>query len=201
VGRSMARVRGLRREKRSWGLRIFFVFLVLLAVGIVAARLQLTLIPPHVAFAPAATLSPDKKMQLDDAIADAMLTDRERAIDLALDFTGRSLSFSLWHKTSLDFGAGSRGGNCVEYAELFVAAFDVAAKRVGSTARAYRVRSEVRVFGKRIPLAAFANHDWVLVTDPADGARIYLDPTFYDAWLGASIARNVKGGDAITLPK
>jgi len=196
----MARV----REKKSWGLRIFFAFVVLLAVGIAAARIELTLIPPHVAFAPSATLSDDKKKQLDDVIADAMLSDRDQVIDLALDFTSRSLSFSLGHKTSLDFGVPTRGANCVEYSELFVAVFDVAAKHAGSTARAYRVRSDARVFGKPVsPFlgASFADHDWVLVVDPADGARIYLDPTFADAWLGASIARNVKGGDAITLPK
>jgi hypothetical protein len=196
----MARLRE-KAAKKSWGLRIFFTLVVLLFIGIVAARISLKLIPPHVTFAPSATLSDDRKKQLDDVIADAMLSDRDHALDLALDFTGRSLSFSLWHKTSLEFGAGSRGGNCVEYAELFVAVFDIAAKHAGSSARAYRVRSDARVFGKRIPLASFADHDWVLVVDPADGARIYLDPTFSDAWLGASIARNVVGGDSIALPK
>ncbi len=196
----MARV----RAKKSWGLRISFALVVLLLIGIAAARLQLTLIAPHVAFAPSATLSDDKKKQLDEAIADAMLSDRDHAIDLALDFTGRSLSYSLGHKTSLEFGAGSRGGSGTEYAELFAAAFDIAATHAGSTARAYRVRSAARVFDKRVlPSlgALFADHDWVLVADPADGARIYLDPTLADVWLGASIARNVKGGDAITLPK
>jgi len=193
----MARV----RTRKRLGPRVVLVLLLLLLVGAVAARVQLTLIAPHTAFAPTATLSDDKKKELDEAIADAMLTDREHALDLSLDVTGRWLSLAPWHKTSLAIGAGARGGNGVEYADLFATVFDVAAKHAGSTARAYRVESDVRVFGKRIPLPSFARHDWVLVVDPADGARIDLDPMLADAWLGASLARNVKGGDAIPLPK
>jgi hypothetical protein len=193
----MARV----RRRKSWGLRVLFALLVLLLAGVAAARVELTLVPPHTAFAPTATLSDDKKKELDEAIADAMLSDRDHAIDLSLEVTSRWLSFSPWHKSSFAFGGGSRGANGAEYAELFAAVFDVAAKHAGSTARAYRVRSDVRVFGKRVPLASFADHDWVLVVDPADGARIDLDPMLSDAWLGASLARNVRGGEAITLPK
>jgi hypothetical protein len=193
----MARV----RTRKRWGLRVASALLLLLLVGVAAARLELTLIAPHAAFAPTATLSDDRKKELDEAIADAMLTDRERALDLSLDVTGRWLTLAPWHKTSLEMGRGARGGNGTEYAELFATVFDVAAKRAGSTARAYRVESDARVLGEKIPLASLARHDWVLVVDAADGARIALDPMLADAWLGASLARNVRGGDAIPLPK
>jgi hypothetical protein len=193
----------LKRRKRNWPLRLFFVFLVLLVALGVAARLQLALVPPHVASAPAARLSPEKKKQLDDLVDEQVPTNRDEAIELALDFTGKSLSLSPGHPTSFDFGIKPQGANCAEYASLFVAAFDAAAKRVGSSALGYRVHSDVRVFGKRIPVAAFADagHDWVMVVDPADGARIYVDPVFADLWLGASLARNVKGGDGIDVPR
>jgi hypothetical protein len=195
----MARLR--RKEPSKWPLRLFLLFLVLVVAGGVASRFQLTLVPPHVAFAPDANLTDEKKKQLDAALDEQLPSDRDQAIDFALDFTGKSLSFSLGRTTSLDFDVRPRGGGGMQYAALFVAAFDAAAKRTGSTALAYRVRSATRVFGKRVPLASLAEHDWVMVVDPADGARIYLDPMFADAWLGASLSRNVKGGEAIAIPR
>ncbi len=95
---------------------------------------------------------------------------------------------------------GKRKGSSPEYAALFVVVFEAASKRAGSSARAWRVESPVRVFEKVIPLAGFETHDWILVHDPADGARIYLDPMLSDAFLGSSLARNVKGGASIALP-
>jgi hypothetical protein len=197
----LARPHGKRRSDARWGRRLFFTFVVLLLGAGVAARLTFTLIAPHAAFPPSATLTKDRRAQLDDVLDIERPMDRDQAIDFALGYTAQSLSFSPFHPTSLEFGPGSRKGNGEEYAALFASVFEVAAVKAGSTARAWRVRSPVRVFGKRIPLAAFAEHDWVLVHDPADGARIYLDPTLADAWLGASLARNVKGGGGIELPK
>jgi hypothetical protein len=191
----------LKRRKRRWPLRLFFLVLVLLVALGIAARLQLTLVPPHVASTPAARLSPEKKRQLDDLLDDQIPTDRDQAIELALDFTAKSLSFSPGHPASFDFDTRPRSASSAEYASLFVAAFDAAAKRAGSSALAYRVQSDVRVFGKKLPLAIFARHDWALVVDPADGARIDIDPAFADLWLGASVARNVKGGEAIEVPR
>ncbi|HEY2512074.1 MAG TPA: hypothetical protein VGI39_14500 [Polyangiaceae bacterium] len=189
-----------RRPKRRWGLRLFFFFLFAAIVTLVVARFSFTLIPPHAVLPSAAVLSSDKRSQLDEALDVDRPLDRDQAIDFALQYTAQSLSFSLRHPTSLEFGPAPRPGNCAEYAALFTAVFEASAKKAGSTARAWRVRSPARVFKKRIPLAAFADHDWILVHDPADGARIYLDPTFYDAWLGASLTRNVREGGSIPIP-
>ena len=193
--------RGKRRgPKRRWGWRIFFFLLFASIVTFVVARFTFTLIPPHTVLPSTAVLSSDKRAQLDEDLDVDRPLDRDQAIDFALQYTAQSLSFSLRHPTSLDFGMSPRPGNCVEYAAFFTAVFEAAAKKAGSTARAYRVHSPARVFKKRIPLAAFADHDWVLVHDPADGARIYLDPTYYDAWLGATLTRNVREGGSITIP-
>jgi hypothetical protein len=213
VGRPVARMRdgesplarphGRRRgSRRSWGRLItFWLFILLLGAG-VAVRLTFALVPPHTLAGGAAVLSAEKRAQLDQELEFSRPFDRDQAIDFALDYTAASLwpSLSPGQASSLEFGLGKRKGAPADYAALFVVAFEAASKRVGSTARAWPVRSDVRVFNKVIPMKSLAEHDWILVRDPADGARIYLDPMLYDAMLGSSLARNVKGGESIAVP-
>jgi hypothetical protein len=213
MGRSVARVRDVesplarphgkrRRPPRPWGLIVSSVLVVALLATAGAARLTFALIAPHSVFPPLATLTREKRAQLDEELELDRPFDRDQAIDFALDFTAESLSLSFAPgraAPSFDFNVGKRKAGSAEYAALFVAVFEAASKRAGSTARAWRVSSPVRVFGRVIPRRGLEDHDWVLVHDPADGARIYLDPTLADAWLGASLTRNVKGGEGIPL--
>jgi hypothetical protein len=199
----LARPHGKRRgPRRPWGLILFFALFVLLVGTGIAARISFALVAPHAVSPPVARLSQEKRAQLDEELDYNRPFDRDQAIDFALDYTAQSLSFSpaSGRAASFDFGVGKRKASCEEYAALFVAVFEAASKRAGSTARAWRVRSQARVFDKVIPLKGYGDHDWILVHDPADGARIYLDPTLYDLWLGSTVTRNVKGGAAIPLP-
>jgi hypothetical protein len=197
----LARPHGKRRgPRRPWGFIVTSVLFVLLLGAGAAARVMFTLIAPHTLSPPVAVLSADKRAQLDQELDYNRPFDRDQAIDFALDYTAESLSFSPGHPASFDFGVGKRKGGSTEYAALFVAVFEAASKRAGSSARAWRVNSQARVWGKVIPLKGFGDHDWILVFDPADGARIYLDPTLADLWLGSTLARNVKGGAGIVVP-
>ncbi len=200
----LARPHAPPRRRIPWGLLALFLFFGLLGAG-VAARLTFQLLPPHAVLPPAAVLGADKRAALDQELDFNRPFDRDQAIDFALGYTADSLTFSLagGRPPSFDFGVGKRKGGDAEHAALFVAVFEAASRKAGSSARAYRVRSPLRVFGKpvRVPgLSGFADHDWVLVFDPADGARIALDPTLYDALLAATLTRNVRGVAAITIP-
>jgi hypothetical protein len=201
----LARPHGKRRRPpRPWKTLVFFtLFILLLGVG-VAARASFVLLPPHAVTSSAsgapAMLSTDKRAQLDEELDFNRPFDRDQAIDFALDFTAQSLTFAPGHPPSFDFGVGKRKACSTEYAALFAVVFEAASKRAGSTARGWRVQSPVRVFNKVLPLKGADTHDWVLVHDPADGARIYLDPTLSDLFLGSSVTRNVKGGPEIQLP-
>ena len=217
MGGSMARMRSLgegesplarphgkrRRPPRPWKTLVFLTLLVLAAGVGIAARVSFTLLPPHLAspsVPPPATLSKEKRAQLDEELDFNRPFARDEAIDFALDYTAQSLTFSPGHAPSFDFGPGKRKASSAEYAALFVVVFEAASKRAGSTARAWRIESQVRVFDRVVPLKGFDTHDWILVHDPADGARIYLDPTLSDLFLGSSLTRNVKGGAEIQLP-
>jgi hypothetical protein len=197
----LARPHGKRRRPpRPWGFIVTSVLFVAFVGVAGAARLTFALIAPHTVFAPVATLSREKRAQLDEELELNRPFDRDQAIDFALDYTAESLSMAAGaHPPSFDFNVGKRKASSAEYAAFFVAVFEAASKRAGSTARAWRVNSQVRVFHRVIPLKGFGDHDWVLVHDPADAARIYIDPTLGDAWLGSSLARNVKGGEEIAL--
>ena len=196
----LARPHGKRRRPpRPWGFIVSSVLVVALLATAGAARLTFALNAPHTVLPPNATLSREKKAQLDEELELDRPFDRDQAIDFALDYTGESLTFAPGHVPSFDFNVGKRKAGSAEYAALFVAVFEAASKRAGSTARAWRVNSPLRVFGRVLPRRGFEDHDWVLVHDPADGARIYLDPTLADAWLGGSLTRNVKGADGIAL--
>ena len=198
----LARPHGKRRRPpRPWGFIISFVLLLGLVGTGAAARLTFALVALHTVSPPLATLSGEKRAQLDEELEIERPSDRDQAIDFALAFTAESLSIAPGPRRSpsFEFGVGKRKAGSAEYAALFVTVFEAASKRAGSTARAWRVNSQVRVFDKVIPLKGFGDHDWILVHDPADGARLYFDPMLCDAWLGASVARNVKGGAEIPL--
>ena len=198
----LARPHGKRRARRRWRLAATTSLLVLLVGGGAAGRLTFALDPPHAVLPNVAVLSTDKRAALDQELDFGRPSDRDQAIDFALAYTAESLALALpSHRAeSFEFGVGKRPGDAAEHAALFVAVLEAASKKAGSTARAARVKSPLRFFDRALPWGGLREHEWVLVFDPADGARIYLDPTLYDAWLGASISRNVHSGGAIALP-
>ncbi len=174
---------------------------VVAAVGLALRFAGVTFGAPHEILPTPAGLTGRAGADLDRALAERSPRDRTAAVAFALDYTARRLRFGLGHPTSLDFSRVPRQGNCVEYAYLFAAAFNAAAARAHLTARAFRVHSDAaRVFGMALPLRGWTDHDWTLVVDPADGTRLYLDPTLYDAWLGPWAATNVRDKGAIRLP-
>lgn len=59
-------------------------------------------------------------------------------------------------------------------------------------ARAWPVRSQARLFGARVPMRGWTDHDWVLVV-ARDGHRWYVDPTLDDTGLGWDVTSNVRG--------
>jgi hypothetical protein len=149
-----------------------------------AAAFAVTFLAPHVARPPAATLDPDFARAAGDLVR------------FALHETGDALHFGLAHPTRLAFDAHEREGNCIEYAHLFARVFDRAAAAHHVDARAYVVHSAARVFGRRLDVPGFDDHDWVLVVSHARGpgaAKLFVDPTLADADLDWDIARSVVG--------
>lgn len=178
--------------------RFFVGAAVLVAALGVTARLGLELRGPHVVLSYGSPLNAEKQRELDEAIAAKHPRTKTEVLDFALDYTARSLRFSLDHPTSLRFESATRDGNCVEYTYLFVQAFNAAAKRASVSARAYAVRStQARIAGVKVPLRGFADHDFAVVQDDAE--RLYVDPTLYDAHLGWNVAFNVKDKDRLAV--
>lgn len=99
----------------------------------------------------------------------------EEAIDLAVRVTRERLRFGLSHRTSLAFDVPVREGNCVEYAQL--TAWVIA--RAHADAHAQVVRSRARLFGLRVPLRGWDDHDWVRVE--ANGRVFTVDALLFDA--------------------
>lgn len=151
----------------------------------------LTLVPAHQVRAPAAVLDAATLADVDAATPGAG-ADADALVRAMLRVTGRRLHFGLDHRTSMAFAADEREGNCVEYAHLFAAGFNRMASRRGVAARAWVVRSQARLFGGRVPMRAWGDHDWVLVA-LADGRRLHVDPSFDDTGLGHDVTANVRG--------
>jgi hypothetical protein len=192
----LARLHGNYDRPTQWKAIVITILVLLLVGAIVGARMTMAIVPPHVVVAERGTLGSDAQADLDSNLDFERPRDRQQAIDYALDHTARLLSPSPTHAPSLDFSAKKRPGSSPEYAALFVLEFEAAAKQALSTARAWRVRSEVKVFGRRLVAA----HEWILVEDPTDGARIFLDPMLYDAWASSNVTWNVKQGGQIAVP-
>jgi len=149
---------------------------------------------PHSARAAAATLEGDLARSIDKRLEEADVTSVDQLLRLSLDITGADLHFGLDHKTTLRFGIKEREGNCVEYAHLFATVFNRGAERKHLAARAYVVRSDARVLGKRLSSPAFVDHDWVLIVPSVAGAkRLFVDPTLHDLGLDWDITRSVSG--------
>ena len=170
------------------------VGLLLLVARSCLADMLVRFQPPHVAHTPAARLEDDLSRSVDVAITGANVASVNDLVRLSLGVTGARLHFGLDHKTSLTFGMKEREGNCIEYAHLFATVFNRAAERKTVAARAYVVRSDARVFGRKLAGRGLADHDWVIVVPTTKGGRRYfVDPTFHDFGLDWDISRSVSG--------
>jgi hypothetical protein len=159
------------------------------------AQIVVELLPPHVARAPAATLSTDLVTAVDSGAANAGARTAEDLVPFALAVTSRELHFGLKHRTRLAFDGVEREGNCVEYAELFASVFNRERGRID--ARAWVVRSDATLLGQRVRDPAWRDHDWVLVvarSPNGDVRRLFVDPTLYDLGLGWDVSGAVRGG-------
>ncbi len=180
--------------------------LLLIATAAVAAipRFGIELHAPHTARRKAATLDKDLARAIEASLARATIGTVEEARDFALAVTDRMLHFGLEHETRMSFDSTPREANCIEYAHLFAYVFDMAAERARLPARAYVIHTEkARVFGQKVPLRGFDDHDWALIEDRSIGTgearRLYVDPTLHDAGLGWDISASVRGN--IQLPR
>jgi hypothetical protein len=195
---SLARRHGNYDRPKPWRAILVTLLVVLLVGAGLAARISLRLLPPHVVASAPVALQPDLRTELDAALDFERPSDRQQAIDFALDFTARHLSPSPSHKTSLDFGSKKRPGNSTEYAALFAAVLEVTGPHVPTSAHAVSVVSTVRIYGKPVP--HLRDHTWSMVYDPADGVRIFLDAMLQDAWLNGDVGWNVKAAGQIAVP-
>lgn len=186
--------------------RFFWITVALLLAATATAaalpRFAFELSAPHLVQRPRGTLDDALRGAIDASLDKSPPTSVDEARDFALSVTDRMLHFGLEHPTSLAFTTEPREGNCIEYAQLFARVFDRAAAKSKLKARAYAIHSErARLFGQKVPLRGFDDHDWVVIDDrsgPGDGRRLYVDPTMHDAGLGWDIAPAVVG--EIKLP-
>jgi hypothetical protein len=151
--------------------------------------------PPHKLQRSQARLEASLKAQLTADLRTAPVPATvEGAIRYAVDATGKALHVAPSHKTSMYFGTAERAGNCVEYAHLFAAVFDLTAHALGVQAMAFTVHSKrARPVAKKQPLRAWKDHDWTLVSDKT-GKRWFVDAALADAGGPWDIAEDV-GGD------
>jgi hypothetical protein len=188
----------LRRKRVALAVAVTLAAFLLAETG--EARSLVTLRAPHTVRASAAVLSPELTRGLDARAQAAGPRTARDLLSFALDATASQLHFGLHHATTLRFGATPREGNCIEYAELFTAVFN-RARRVGGAhvaeeARAFAVHSaDARLFGERVPLPGFSDHDWVVVVvGTGDLTKQWLvDPTLYAAGMGWDLSGSVEG--------
>jgi hypothetical protein len=165
----------------------------LLTVREAAAQSWFGFQAPHAVRAPTAALDPALAASLDAEARAAKVAEADGLVAFALRATARELRFGLSHQTRLSFDGVEREGNCVEYAELFAAI--VNREHRSDDVRAWVVRSDARVLGRRVDDPAWKDHDWALVVvrTPAGPRRLYVDPTLYDMGLGWDISSAVTG--------
>lgn len=162
----------------------------LLAAGTAsAAWVGLSLVPHHLRSRPAATLSPALAAEAARELDGAATADE--AVRAALRVTGRHLHFGLSHRGTNRFDVAEREAHCVEYAHLAGALLARWSRSHGDTLRVTVVRSQARLFGMRVPMRGWSDHDWVLVEQGA--RRWYVDPTLDDMGLGWDLAGQVEG--------
>ncbi len=185
------------RRLARWLSVTLVILLFATAAAAALPHYGLELHAPHAARRSTATLDEPLRKAIDSNLERAKPASVDEALDFALSVTDRVLHFGLEHMTRLSFTTEEREANCIEYAQLFGRVFDRAAAKGGHKARAYVVHSDdARVFGQRVPLRGFDDHDWVLIEDrsePGEARRLYVDPTLHDAGLGWDIAAAVKG--------
>ena len=187
-------------RRRTLALSIGAALAVTVTIASAAPNFGLELLPAHTATAPRARLDATFARAVDAEIARAEIGSTDDALQLALRVTGEHLHFGLGHSTRLVFDGQEREANCIEYAHLFATVFRSAATRSGIGATAYVVHSaHARVYGMRVPLNGFGDHDWVFVVD-RDGRRFYVDPTLFDAGLGWDVSGSVRGQVAVAMP-
>lgn len=156
-----------------------------------AAWLGFSLVPHHTRWRPTATLSPALTAEASRDLDGGLTPDD--AIRAALRITGRHLHFGLGHRRSDAFGTVEREAHCVEYAHLMGALLARWSRAHGGALGVAVVRSQARMFGGRVPMRGWSDHDWVLVE--GGGRRWYVDPTFDDMGLGWDLAGHVEGLD------
>lgn len=189
--------------------RFFWICAALLFVSVAAGaavpHYAVELHGPHAARRSQANLDEDFGRLIEGALDKSKPESVDAAMEFALSATDKFLHFGLEHPTSKSFTSTPREGNCIEYAELFARIFERAVKGAHIDARAFVVHSDkARVFGQKVPLRGWGDHDWVLIEDRSLGSkeearRLYVDPTLHDVGLGWDIASNVKG--SVTLPR
>jgi hypothetical protein len=186
-------------------IRWLWITIALLLVATAAAaalpHFAFELQAPHAARRSAAALDPALDRAIEAGLDKSKPNTVEEARDFALSVTDKLLRFGLGHKTSLSFSLGEREANCIEYAELFARVFERAAAAARLPAKVYVVHSgKARLFGQKVPMRGWDDHDWVILEDRTSGEaeRLFIDPTLHDAGLGWDIASNVKG--TVKLP-
>jgi hypothetical protein len=172
------------------------VMALALGTAFYAARRALSF-SEHRARRSGAVLDPARRRELIEALGRTAPRSVEQAIAFANAEAGRTFGFGLGHRTTLKVATEPREANCIEYAHLFAYAFDEAASQAHLPARAYVVHSaEARLFGRKVPLRGWGDHDWVLVEDRDAGRSWYVDPTLADFGLGWDVSANVRGAVA-----
>jgi hypothetical protein len=181
------------------------LLLLATAAGAALPHYAFELLTPHVARRSQAALDEDLARLIETALDKTRPDTVDAALDFSLSATDKFLHFGLSHPTSRAFTTTPREANCIEYAELFAKIFERTVKGAHLDARVYVVHSgKARLFGQKVPLHGWEDHDWVLIEDhsagPKEEARkLYVDPTLHDMQLGWDIATNVKG--TVTLPR
>jgi hypothetical protein len=189
--------------------RLFWIsaalLLVAVAAGAVLPHYAVELQGPHLVRRSQASLDEDFGRLIETALDRSKPDNVDAALDFSLSATDKFLHFGLSHPTSHSFTTTPREGNCIEYAELFARIFERAVKGAHIDAKVVVVHStKARLFGLKVPLRGWDDHDWVLIEDRSAGPkeevrRLYVDPTLHDFGLGWDIESNVKG--AVTLPR
>lgn len=183
--------------RRRSALFAFGAVLIIASGASALGGFSFELLPPHVAKKSAASVDPKLVAEIDAQAAKSAPKTVDDVLRRSLEISDAHLHFGLQHPTLLSFGAGEREANCIEYAHLYAFTFDRIASKAGVKARAFVVHSaKARVFGMKIPMKGWEDHDWVLVD--AGSSRRFVDPTLHDAGLGWNIESNVKG--TVTVP-